>query len=710
MIREIYSLVHEDTNEILGVRIETVDNRKFDLDLASFHSIVKMDVSNFEPIELFYHDGLLVSHEEFYGGVVIEDASRNTKVLNAIKSFFANRQPEKVLDPEALQKREETKFKLRREYYTYLPNDMLEDFAEYHIQFFDGNRGIYDSLSDTKEKEIHTYSRWRSRSLFEERSKYNLLKAKPDKADKLLELMGDADDWVYDGVIDLGYHRAGECSLRHKLRYQHFAYSPSTGRTVAFGQQCIADFFEVPPSVLREITNAQEVILKEIKVIVYLLNTGRVEEYYKKSDIDPSIVQELIDSRVEEGNRKNTEWLIRMASFLREGIPLSRGMVKKLKQLEPSLQQVREAKQKESRIQEVLDDLKDSSFPKEDLKNLLTSPPNDVFEMLTKKLLLVKEYDHPLVEAYFKYYHDTVQGVKTHLEQVSNSSLKDLIKCSELTFFFVKDVERKVLRLSSYEDKVGVKDLISGSVLRKETHQCLDSLATLFYPKRGINQNSLTNSFEITKYEYKYADELVKAVEVLNKVKLSLYTSEFLKEIKFIKDRFPKVETVSQSLEYITFPLTKQSSDFQSNRGSSRSAGTQWDGNGNPRNSKLDEDTNPTMYNIISELEAVRNTPVVRVNPFVYDIIETVHRTGRISEKQEYYIRKGFNQVIENIEKYAEKGVLKKDDKVLAIIETFRTYGRLSDKQLAYISKANRIILDHLIEKEVTESDNAFPF
>ena len=709
MIKQVYSLVMEDSFEVLGVRIETINNKKFDLELEIFHSIVKMDVATLEPIELMEHGDKLVSEEEFYQGVLVEDASENPKLLEQLKGFFISTKPEEITDKKLLEKRKRRLFELKQAFYGYLPHAMLDSFAEYHLNHFEGNQGVYDTLSEERVKEIHTYSRWRSRMLFEEKNNYQLLTVKPNKAEKLLTLMGTAEDWRYDGLIDLGFRGAGHCTLGHALRYQHFAYSPSTRTHIAFGKDCVADFFDVPPRVLNEIINAQEIILKETKAIVFLLNTGNVQDYYKDAGVDTNVIQELIDSSIFKEQKKKAEWLIRMAGFSRVGLPLTRSMMKWLKHLTPELAEFKKSQLDKDKVGKVLKDLEKTSFPQEDLKDLLTKPPQSIFQLLAKKLILQEDYGHDVVDLYFKKYHDTVLDLQYHFEKTSNRPLMTFLNDVNKTFPFIKDEKRGVLRLISAEDKtMPFRVFMDGSIFRKESHVLFSALyKVLSRPSehRGVSNNVFT----ITSAERAYCGTIVNAMNTIDTLKFNVFTSDFMKEIKYLQDGFPTVQTIEDSLRYTTFPLKTDSSVSPK-----KQATVDNDVNHvTPiiEGSKLERDeSNPTLYNIISELEALRNTPIVKINPFTYEILATVHKSGRISDKQETYIRKGFTQVIENIEDYAmAHGVISKKSKVLDIIETYRKHGKMSDKQLAYITKANQIILDHINDKTM-EKDDALPF
>lgn len=210
----------------------------------------------------------------------------------------------------------------------YIPNDWYNEFKEYSKTEFRNNMGIYDSFTDAQIEVIKEYFRWRSKSRFKELVENTNLQAKPKKAELLSQLMGGATDWVYDGCVDTGYLGGGVCDLGHPLRYEHYAFSPSTGLRLIFGITCASDFFGIEPEKLRKIATVQEEVLEEIKFIAFIINTGKHLEYIRKFYKDlPDIITAFRDRLDEVFGR---DWNRIMGAFLKAGLPLTQSMVNRI--------------------------------------------------------------------------------------------------------------------------------------------------------------------------------------------------------------------------------------------------------------------------------------------------------------------------------------------------------------------------------------------
>lgn len=205
------------------------------------------------------------------------------------------------------------------------PDRWLYEYEDYKSKYFSGNTGIYDGLNDQQIAVIKSYFKWRTRSRFKQLCKNTSLSAKPKKAEVLSSIMGGAVDWVYDGCVDTGYLGGGHCALGHALRYEHYAYSPSIGRSIVFGVSCAADFFGIEPDRLRKINTVQEEVLEEIKMIMFIRNTGKfkdyIDMYYRNI---PEVVAVLNDVR---NDTFGQEWDDMMGYFIESSLPFTKTLI-----------------------------------------------------------------------------------------------------------------------------------------------------------------------------------------------------------------------------------------------------------------------------------------------------------------------------------------------------------------------------------------------
>lgn len=151
-------------------------------------------------------------------------------------------------------------------------------YQEYFKENFPKNEGIYDYLSEEQEEVLKQYFRWRTKTVFNRLCSYQNLRISEKKAKDLISIIGSARDWQYDGVIDLGSMH-GHCTLGHSLRYEHHAYSPSTGKDIIFGVKCASDFFDVSKDVLKRIDKVREETFEDIKRILYVKYNNLALEY-----------------------------------------------------------------------------------------------------------------------------------------------------------------------------------------------------------------------------------------------------------------------------------------------------------------------------------------------------------------------------------------------------------------------------------------------
>lgn len=202
------------------------------------------------------------------------------------------------------------------------------EFEKYKLENFKYNEYIYENISKEQMEAIKSYFRWRSRQRFQELVRDTSLQRLPQKALALGKIIGEVDDWVYDGCVDTGYFGGGQCRLGHTLRYEHYALSPSTGYEIVFGIKCASDFFGIEPERLKGMTKVQEEILEEIKFIMFIRNTGRHSEYIEHCYSDLLDLVQVVKDDVDRVF--GADWNRQMSSFLRAKLPLTPNMINRI--------------------------------------------------------------------------------------------------------------------------------------------------------------------------------------------------------------------------------------------------------------------------------------------------------------------------------------------------------------------------------------------
>lgn len=202
-----------------------------------------------------------------------------------------------------------------------------DEYVEFAKTRLKNNAHIYDWASEGQIKVLRGYMRTRSRAIYGRLNKNRnwVLKVAPDKAIKLAEISGDAQDWEYTGCVDLGYLGAGHCSLGHALRYAHYATSIDTGSELVFGSTCASDFFSIPPEVLNRIKSLQGELVDEFKPLAFIVETGRLDAWIKDNYGD---FEQLVNTYGADVARKAFGTYIEpMVQFWQAGIPWTSYMI-----------------------------------------------------------------------------------------------------------------------------------------------------------------------------------------------------------------------------------------------------------------------------------------------------------------------------------------------------------------------------------------------
>jgi hypothetical protein len=185
---------------------------------------------------------------------------------------------------------------------TRFPISWTKDRDEYLKANFPKNKGLYDRLNDAQRETLENYFRWRTKYLFYViHEKMGELHIKPSKVEKLKELRADANDWVFDGIVDRG-STCSKCTLGHALRYEYYAFSPSLRKRIIFGSTCAGDFFDVSNAQLKELVNIKDLVFNEVKGLLYILYAGKIDSYMKSINysyvVKGLFIESLNDVRV----------------------------------------------------------------------------------------------------------------------------------------------------------------------------------------------------------------------------------------------------------------------------------------------------------------------------------------------------------------------------------------------------------------------------
>lgn len=321
MITEVSALRYE--GKLVGIRAFTGSGKVYDVDMHTFEKKMALDTSKLTFIDLIEFNDMLISEEEFDTGVFVEEGSDNPRILAAVKQYIDSLNANSPLMKAKLFAK---KKEIKQKYFTYVPKEWEDEFVDYHLTYFESNGNIYEGLNSKQMTVVKSYFRWRSKVLFEEKNAPRVLRANPSKTRVLADLMGDARDWYYDGTVDTGKVGGSHCELGHALRYEHYASSPSLKRSIVFGSKCMSDFFEVDQVVLKEIMLAQEFLLKEIKVVVFIMKTGKLSEYKLKYK-DLWTVMKGLSGKFNSIKRNGSSWAKYMAEFDKVGLPLTRSLL-----------------------------------------------------------------------------------------------------------------------------------------------------------------------------------------------------------------------------------------------------------------------------------------------------------------------------------------------------------------------------------------------
>lgn len=250
-----------------------------------------------------------------------------------------------------------------------LPNEWILEFDRYKQNSVRNNENLYDSLDLVQMAAIKKYFRWVTRNKAKWLLKNTRLEKNPEKAKKLSNIMGEADDWVYDGCVDTGRLGGSHCELGHALRYEHYAYSAELNKSIVFGVSCASDFFGIDKAVLNKIQALQSETVEEIKKIVFILETGKKDEYFNTCypllyDVIAVLGKEAAELGDAERPIFGNDFDKIMGEFLRVGLPLTETMVKQYEKIRDGVyrEKVRDANVISMMLERIQDNPERKSF------------------------------------------------------------------------------------------------------------------------------------------------------------------------------------------------------------------------------------------------------------------------------------------------------------------------------------------------------------
>lgn len=280
-------------NEPLAVRFQTA-NGIYDVDLDKFNKHIGFPLERLPVLELHENGQFLSTEDEIKSGNLIPEFKRPlTTVSKQFIAFFKRTpNPKEVkhysYKSSAQLQKEQNDLKKKRDELKHsisglLPQSLVNRYLDYHFENFEGNRNMYKNFNAEQEKAIKEYFRWKSKVFFyNRRGNLQPLTISKTKALKLVDIMGSANDWQYDGTVDTGTMGGDYCALGHALRYAHYARSESLNREVIFGEKCVSDFFDVPKSVIQEIINAQQATQRDVRIMAFLVSDAAMLATYVK--------------------------------------------------------------------------------------------------------------------------------------------------------------------------------------------------------------------------------------------------------------------------------------------------------------------------------------------------------------------------------------------------------------------------------------------
>lgn len=130
-------------------------------------------------------------------------------------------------------------------------------------------------LSDKQIQALQAYYLWYTTDAYSFLSENRVFKLKENKAIILSKLKKDYE-WHFAGIIDGWFKGAFKCTLGHPLRYKYIVNGYAThedylnrkiAQVIEFGEECHADFFEIPREELAKLKKIRKFMSEELNLI-----------------------------------------------------------------------------------------------------------------------------------------------------------------------------------------------------------------------------------------------------------------------------------------------------------------------------------------------------------------------------------------------------------------------------------------------------------
>lgn len=309
---------------IVGARVKAFNGEYFDMDTRVLKNAIGGETLAIQQLPLTLVGDLYMTEDEVENNYVVDELPNNKEVLKWVKALTLRNQKDITKVQNAwVEKKDRI---LNGVWNQLVSRQERDNFTVYDMIHFSGGGNPYKGLSTKQLETIQEYFKRMSRLMFLDNQAKAKLHVTPNRAAKMANLLMSASDWEYAGSWDTGDFGGGCCTLGHLLRYEHYAYSPSLGETIVFGEKCVSDFFEVSHSEMRRIVNIQTELVREVKVIKFLFDkTPKERQQNKYSEVE-RVVSELKD-KVEKMS-KEAICLEFMTKFKKVGLPLTNSMLK----------------------------------------------------------------------------------------------------------------------------------------------------------------------------------------------------------------------------------------------------------------------------------------------------------------------------------------------------------------------------------------------
>lgn len=517
---------------------------------------------------------------------------------------------------------------------------------------------LYNKLKPSEVDLLNEYSKFHSRIIFKD-SRGTLGLATNENSEyanwkrrELASIHGE-ESWEYDGYVDTGEFPGGYCEMGHPLRYIHFARGLKSGKIVKFGIKCIGDFFEVDSEVTGGLLKAQREHLTDLLELNQIYSS---EESIREAKSSFYVFNQLVTSELSSTSKKGeayTELLKLISAFRQADLVFPKSMVKLFKRL----------------FFEV-DSLKDIALTggirSKVLSGCFGASGLEVDTYLKQNTTNSSAYSGYSYSCLRYPTNSFVYTFSAFLDLVFNTNLEGIYSYNPVLGINVRGEGGKSKQaIEKYNLRQQLAEAFYGyATSQRERYDSLVKFISVF--SRVLQANNLFDSFALhwkkpylNAYDLEYGDletvqsckalckrilGMVKAYRMSPNAKthnevLSQYLSDFesasnclvnfrLGFTKICKETVIKdddsVEVSGTKAEFIVLDFTAESFDS-------------------------------TLAELDSNIEFVQNSPLskqfTRVNSFPLDVLATISKTKRVSERQKGVLQRFLPSLQEFVEK-----------------------------------------------------------